>query len=66
MTSPSNRLTRKGLEGASELAGMSLSPGEVEALLQRLQRVHEALAALEELADGEPLPAVSLEDEGEA
>jgi len=61
----SRRLTRQGLERAArELAGLSLTPCEVRALLDRLQSLHEELRALEELtgAGCEPLPAVVIED----
>jgi hypothetical protein len=61
----SGRLTRQGVERAArELAGLSLTPGEVEALLSRLQALREELRALEEITGPgcEPLPFVIIED----
>ncbi|MGH9461386.1 MAG: hypothetical protein ACRD1X_09220 [Vicinamibacteria bacterium] len=61
----SGRLTRQGLaRAARELAGWSPTPGEVRALLDRLQSLHEELRALEEWTGPgcEPLPAVIIED----
>jgi Rad3-related DNA helicase len=57
----SRRLTREGLERAArELAGIKLSPTELEALLRRLQSLREELEVLEEWSGSgcEPLPAV--------
>ena len=66
MSPSSKRPTRGELERAArELTGMNLSPRELETLLRRLDSVREALAALEDLADGEPLLEFSLEGEDE-
>ena len=68
MKSRSSRLTRDGLERAArELAGLSLTPIELEALLRRLESLREELGALEKLAGPgvEPLPVVIIEDEDE-
>jgi hypothetical protein len=68
MKSRSSRLTREGLERAArELAGLSLTPSELEALLNRLQSLREELRDLEKLAGPgvEPLPVVIIEGEDE-
>jgi len=68
MMTRSSRLTREGLERAArELAGLSLTPSELEALLSRLQSLREELGALEKLVEPgvEPLPVVIIEGEDE-
>ena len=68
MMTRSSRLTREGLERAAhELAGLSLTTTELEALLSRLQSLREELGALEKLVEPgvEPLPGVRIEDEDE-
>ncbi len=68
MMTRSSRLTREGLERAAhELAGLSLTTTELEALLGRLKSIREALGALQARigTECEPLPGVRIEDEDE-